>query len=131
MELFPWKPEYSVQNEIIDTQHKGLVSTINQLFEAMRTGKTEDQILSILKSLQKYTISHFNTEETMMKKAAYPDFDAHHAQHVAFINQIKTQMDNLEAGKQSVSIELLKFLREWLTQHILKVDKQYVTHIKS
>jgi hemerythrin-like metal-binding protein len=130
MELFAWKPEYSVQNDTIDTQHKGLVSTINKLFEAMSTGKTQAQILPILKSLQSYTISHFSTEEAMMKKVSYPDFDNHQAQHLAFIDQVKTQMVNLEAGKQSVSIELLKFLREWLTQHILKVDKQYSPYLK-
>jgi len=102
MELFPWKPEYSVQNDIIDSQHKGLVNTIN----------------------------HFKQEETLMRQYKYPDLPAHQSQHQAFTDQVATLMKDVAAGRQTVSITLLKFLKDWLQNHILKVDKLYSSHIR-
>lgn len=129
MELFSWKPEFSVSNPTIDSQHKGLIDNINKLFEAMRTGKAENEINGILKSLQKYTITHFRHEESLMKQKEYPELTVHQAEHVRFTEQINSLIAEVESGKKTVSIELLKFLKEWLLNHILKVDMRYSSHI--
>jgi hemerythrin len=38
MALMEWKDKYSVNVPTIDTQHQNLFATINELFDAMRSG---------------------------------------------------------------------------------------------
>ena len=67
---FVWEEKFSVGNEDIDTQHKGLFSLGNELFEASRT----QSIKPIIMRLYKYTREHFSSEEEMMKRIGYPLF---------------------------------------------------------
>jgi hemerythrin len=41
------------------------------------------------------------------------------------IQQVKDLQEKLDAGSHSISFELLHFLKNWLTKHILESDKQY------
>lgn len=131
MELFNWKSEYSVENVTIDSQHKGLFNIINELFTAMRTGKTEEKTKIILKKLQQYTVSHFKYEEEKMKQYNYPDLNTHKQLHQSFVSRIETFIAESEAENKTISIDLLKLLKEWLQNHILKIDKQYTPFIGS
>ena len=38
---------------------------------------------------------------------------------------------DFEAGKVLLSVDLMNFLRDWLTSHILKSDKRYAPFMKA
>ena len=130
MNLFEWKDNYSVDIKSIDDDHQGLFKLINQLFEAMSHGKAKDILSETLSKLIDYTKTHFRREEMYFSTTNYPDYQEHKLQHELFVEKIvnlKIQFDN---GDQQISVELIKFLSEWLVNHIIISDKRYMVYLK-
>jgi len=79
----------------------------------------------ILNRLVKYTVIHFNHEEEYMKLYDYPDYDSHRKEHLELTTQVQDFSKRLAEGKSSFSLELMTFLKDWLTNHILGTDMKY------
>lgn len=126
---FPWKDAYSVQVPEIDEQHKRLVAIINRLQDAMLQGKGRAVIESVLSDLEDYTRTHFTFEEELLAKSGYPKFMAHEAQHSGFIAKLTQLRDEYRSGSITMSVQVMEFVRDWLTQHILQDDKAYSEHM--
>ena len=126
MSLITWSDKYSVKNLQIDTQHKKLVSLINELHDAMRTGTAKTKLEKILNDLILYTKEHFRTEEQLMQKANYKNFPIHKNEHENLTVKVVDLQKAVKAGTANITIELMNFLRDWLVNHIEKSDKQYV-----
>lgn len=124
MALLDWKNEYSINNKIIDEQHKKLVDLINQLHTAMSEGKGKDILGKILEELVSYTVFHFSSEEKFMKEHNYSGYSLHKIEHDKLTKQVVEFQDNYKAGKSMVSQELMKFLKDWLVNHIIGSDKK-------
>ena len=126
MSLITWNDSYSVNIREIDRQHMKLVQIINELNEAMLEGKANDVLAKIVRELVSYTKTHFSKEEGYMERYGYPDVSAHKLQHSAFVNKISDLSDDFESGRLGVSIDLMKFLKDWILKHIKGTDMKYV-----
>jgi hemerythrin len=129
MSLITWNDSYSVNIREIDRQHLKLVQIINDLNEAMRGGTANDVLVKIIRELVSYTKTHFATEEGYLDRYGYPDASAHKLQHSAFVNKISEFRDDFEIGRLGVSIEIMKFLKDWLLKHIKGTDMKYVPYL--
>ncbi len=130
MELIKWTKEYSIGIKEIDNQHEGLVIIINELFNLMSEGKARNKLKDIFDHLTDYTKKHFKTEEILMVKYAYPNFDQHKQEHTKFIEKLFDLKKEFESNKLTISLEVLNFLKDWLLNHILISDKKYVSVVK-
>jgi len=130
MALFEWKDSFSVGIDSIDEDHRGLINIINELFDAISHGMAKERIFSDLAKLIDYTKTHFKREETFFEKTNYPLLEEHKQQHDAFIKKINDLQNDFEKGNQTISVELLKFLTDWLVNHILSSDRKYKEHFK-
>lgn len=130
MLLIPWTEELSVQIETIDAQHKKLVDIINAMYEAMQVGKATDFMCRILADLTAYTQDHFAYEERLFKRHGYAQAAVHHDSHTILIQQLKALQDQMDEG-QPISIKVFSFLKKWLSEHILKEDRQYSPFLRS
>jgi hemerythrin len=126
-----WNNGFSVEVESLDKQHQRLFAMLNELHDAMKAGKGKLFAPAILERLVDYTREHFAAEEALMKRANYPDFASHKAEHEKLKNEIAKMLKNAEGGDSGVSMELSDFLREWLKTHILQRDKQYSGHLRT
>jgi hemerythrin-like metal-binding protein len=107
----------------IDAQHKRLVELVNQLDDAMRAGKGREVVGKVLTDLVEYTVFHFAFEERLMDQYGIASTAAHKGEHkklVADVGAFKTKFEN---GSAAVTTELMSFLRDWLSNHILRTDK--------
>ena len=130
MSLIAWSDaKFSVKNPTIDSQHQRLVEMINELNEAMASRKGFDTTNKVLEKAVAYTVYHFQTEEELMEKFAYPGRAAHKAQHEAFKTKVAALQRDFSEHDASVPRELLSYLREWLTQHIVTVDRELGTFL--
>ncbi len=129
-DLFPWTSAMQLSIEEIDTHHKELVRLINQLHKAMRMQKGSSQLEIILNNLVEYTVFHFGFEEELFANFEYPDQDKHIETHKNLIAKINSFKNDFKQGKATVSLDLMGFLKDWLKEHILKTDKQYVPFLK-
>jgi hemerythrin len=131
MPLFTWNDSYSVSVQQFDDQHKVLFNLVNDLHDAMAQGKGRDRIGQTLNTLISYTRGHFSAEETALRKAGYPQYEQHKKEHDAFTAKVLDFETTYKAGTSNVTVDLMGFLREWLSNHILKIDKQYASYLKN
>lgn len=120
-----WTDDLTVGIKDIDTQHKELIARINNMFDAIITGKGKEEISGTLRFLEDYVIMHFGMEEELMLNCDYPDYSLHLSQHMRFIeklSELKNKFETQGASSELV-IDLNRHVVEWLINHICKVDK--------
>ncbi|WP_048093592.1 bacteriohemerythrin [Geoglobus acetivorans] len=125
MALISWNESFSVNIKEIDEQHKKLVSMINRLHDAMLEGKGKEIMGELLNDMVEYTITHFSTEEKLMEQYNYPGYIKHKAEHEQFVSKVGEFKKKYEDGQLTLTMEVLSFLKSWLTNHILNSDKKY------
>lgn len=130
MALIEWNDDLSVGVALFDNQHKKLVEQLNTLHAAMLEGKSTDVLGSIFKELSDYTGYHFASEEDAFFKYGYPETDVHIDEHSKLLNKVADLCTQYKKGTLVVSIELLDFLRGWVSDHIMKTDKKYSSFLK-
>lgn len=126
-----WDNSYSVGFTAIDDQHKELVKMINELFESSEKGAAaaDQAFFKTIKKAVEYARNHFSDEVKYMVQAEYPNVTEHRRLHDDFMTSVLTAMHEFEAGK-TAPIELAKFLKNWLLNHIAKADKQYMPFLE-
>ena len=125
MAFMTWDTHFVTGNSEIDGQHQKLVNLINQLHEAMRTGKGGNALSGIFDELLAYTDYHFKTEEKLFDSIDYQEKDKHKKEHQELVKQALALQVKFQSGATLVTIEVLKFLKNWVSDHILKMDMTY------
>ncbi len=124
-----WQEGYSVGIRALDDDHKRLLYLINNLCTAAhyRTDMAFER--QALNEVIDYTKTHFAREENLLQSHQYPDFAAHKQQHEVMIAKVNELAQRYERDRDGTIDELLKYLREWLVQHILGTDHKYRAHL--
>ncbi len=130
MALFEWNEKIQTGIGEIDEQHKKLIGYINDLHDAMRQAKTKEIMENILDGLFEYTKYHFSFEEKMLEKYDYEKLDDQKKSHVIYVQKIDELAEKHAKNQLGISIDVLNFLLDWIKNHILKDDMQYVPLLK-
>lgn len=130
--LIEWTDELSVGIDSIDEQHKKLVNMINALNDAMLTNSSHELLGKIFTGLAAYTQKHFAYEENMFAEYGYTDSEEHKRQHNELIAQVVELKERfIEDPQGTMSADLMLFLKRWLTNHIMRTDKEYAEFLIS
>ena len=122
---FEWKPEYSVNIEKLDGQHKDFIIIMNKLYDSI-SGKKEGAILQdIFAELVAYAKFHFQTEETYFDEFGYPGTLEHKKAHLEFFEKVAALKEKSADHEIEISFELIDFLEDWLLNHLADVDQKY------
>lgn len=125
--LIQWTEALSVKVPSMDSDHRVLVDLINQLASAEKIGNRR-VAESVLDELLNYAIDHFDREERFLQKSGYPlsDLVEHKLQHALFAETIQDiRWQYLRGFRPRINQEVLLFLRDWLSKHILVEDMKY------
>ncbi|MDR0634775.1 MAG: bacteriohemerythrin [Azoarcus sp.] len=120
-----WSDEYSVGIPEIDDQHKMLFELIDRIHTAILEHKGTAACVEVLDELVDYTRIHFALEQSLMHMGHYPDYEAHCALHRSLVAEVEALQSRIHSGSAAISFELLHFLRNWLSKHIMGEDKKY------
>ncbi|MEL3905635.1 MAG: bacteriohemerythrin [Treponema sp.] len=125
-----WDPSYDVGVDSVDRQHRHLVSLINNLYNACLGEKAEleETFREVMKELVEYVMIHFKDEETIMESISYPTLKEHKQKHELFVKEILHSVNAYKNGKQFVPNSFVRFLRDWLFNHILIDDKEWAKY---
>ncbi len=123
MPFILWRSSLSVGNDLIDSQHQKLIEIINQLFDGINKKDTQFKMEEIFKELLAYTKYHFNAEEEIMMRTGNPHLLSHKKAHQDLITKVNALKLNSIIGDEKLKMEVFKFLKNWLTEHIMNVDK--------
>lgn len=125
MVLIKWTQNLSVGINEIDLQHQKLIELINQLHDLMKSGQGKEALGVVLEDLIDYTKTHFGFEEDYFKKFDYEHTKEHMLEHKKLTEKVLDFKKDFESGKVSVTIDVMNFLKDWLTNHIKGTDKKY------
>ncbi len=125
MPFVEWSNELSVGISEVDKEHQKLVAILNQLDEAMKTGKGTRVMGEILDQLVEYTVVHFESEEKFMVASEYPGLALHQTQHRQLVEKVEKLRVKFVASGKRITREMMDFLKYWLTNHILVDDKAF------
>jgi hemerythrin-like metal-binding protein len=132
MPIMTWTADLSVGVSSLDTDHKVLMSLINQLGDALGGDEPHDTVRRVLDALLDYTVYHFEREEALMLACRYPDLEAHAQTHATLRSQVSEIRDRYQHSPQSIRArEVLGFLEKWLTTHIIGRDLLYAPFMQS
>jgi len=132
MAFMQWSPNMSVGLSELDEDHRYLIKIINDLADAIgaASGKVRSDVLrQSLRGLQRYAEFHFAREEGVMRACGYAPLGRHQEEHRDFTEKMtalsKSFDDDDGAAPAEINEELLDYLKDWLTHHILIVDMSY------
>ena len=132
-----WREQMSIGIKAIDADHQHLIEIINHLEQAIQTpekakGGREDSLRILFGRLRAYTREHFSREEGMQSTSHYKGLKENQEEHRALISELDQLssrfMEGPKADDPVSDEEMLKFLRHWLVDHIIKVDLKMRGH---
>lgn len=134
-EPIEWSDKMTTGVPEVDSQHRFLVDTLREANSRLLNDHESALLGEIAKDLLTYAIMHFETEENLMKRygyaEAFPELaKIHVAQHRDFSHQVVAVCDNLREGRQVSRIEVLKYLNEWLRNHVLGIDQKLAAFVR-
>ncbi len=133
---FKWKEEYNLNIDEIDKQHKKLMEIGRRAYDiaVIDDGYDRyDEIMTIIDELLEYTKYHFEYEEDMLKKCNYDhihDQEEEHGFYVYKINEVASRED-IDDNQRKVILEIIDFLSEWISKHIMIADRKYAEFLKT
>lgn len=133
--MFKWKNTYSCNITEIDRQHNKLFEIGSRIYDTASLQDNYDhydEIMLILKELTDYTVYHFRYEEELMVKYGYANYEEHKIEHDFFEKKIlRIARKDLEGNQNETLMEIVKFVADWISGHILKSDMGYKDYLKS
>jgi hemerythrin-like metal-binding protein len=128
---FSWTDDMSVGNSMLDFDHRQLIGLVNELHTATSRGEGRAIVGDILGRLLSYTEGHFQREEHHMENMRYSRIAEHKEQHQQLLERLRTLQQQLEAGHVSVAAKVSILLRDWLSIHLQREDKQFAAEMKN
>jgi len=125
-----WSEDLSVGIDMVDEDHKKLLSLINQLQTAAHYQTDNTLIESTLNDLVDYTKYHFSREEQLMEQNNYPDLAGHKEQHEAMVKQVTEFINEYRVDNTRTIDNVISYLKTWLINHIKGTDREYIPYIK-
>ncbi|MBF0127613.1 MAG: hemerythrin family protein [Magnetococcales bacterium] len=124
MDTLQWSESLSVGFQEVDDDHKKLVVMLNTLITAIQEKNSRSIIGKVLHELISYTSWHFRHEERLMQTYRFKGFLAHKGEHAELINQAGELQRKFTHEGVDLTQDVLEFLKTWLTNHILKTDRE-------
>ena len=125
-----WDDNLSVGIEMIDNDHKKLLTLINNLQTAVYYPTGEGFERQALEEVVNYTKYHFQREEDLMQKHGYPDYEAHKQQHEEMVSKVNGFVTAYEENREGAIEEATQFLKTWLINHIAGTDQRYTPYLR-
>ena len=129
MALVRWDDKYLLGQEQVDAEHRSLFDLINDFYDAYMEDRDRNRVLALFNRLVDYAQKHFTNEERLMVEAGYPDLDAHRQHHERLFEQIFRLNERLQDRAINPEHDTVKFLRNWLGDHIVHDDLVFGAHL--
>ncbi|MBN1969990.1 MAG: bacteriohemerythrin [Candidatus Delongbacteria bacterium] len=120
-----WSSDFKLGHELIDMHHERLINLYNYLLDRI---DFSDVYSKAVNELIDYADYHFKEEEKLMIENDYVEFKDHKILHDAFLKDLKENI--VKADKNNID-EILIFLRAWIINHVLHVDRKLAIFLRS
>ncbi len=126
IEKIHWEKEFSIGNDGIDHDHKKIIKIYNGIVDSVSKEEVNiDECAKFLSEMTDYALSHFKKEESYMQQFSYPKFKEHKHYHMEYLYEVSLFNLAFSDLRRPDPLKVLKFLREWWTNHIQNIDREY------
>jgi hemerythrin len=125
-----WSDSLDIGIDEINRQHQTLLHLVNELYHLLNHNYGLNSIKRVVQGLIDYTANHFTYEETLFDQIDYSQAQHHREKHQHLVQEVLEFQKRVERGEE-IGDELMSFLKNWLTQHIMREDKAYSEEFKS
>lgn len=123
MAYFEWADDMEIDRGPIDQDHRLLVEQVNALHTATSRGEGQAIVAELLEALERDTVEHIEREESFLHRVGYPESQGHRLGHQRFIDELRVLRQRQAQGHVTVAAQLSQLLRDWLSVHIRRNDK--------
>ena len=132
---FKWKESYCLNIDEIDIQHKRLLKIGDEVYDIAILDDAYDhydEIMIVIDKLLEYIEYHFNYEENMLKEYNYEELHNQEEEHSFYIHKVKliASREDIDDNQRKTILEILDFLAQWITNHIMVSDRKYAIYLK-
>ena len=122
---------YRIGLNIIDTQTRKWLETINKLYGDFKRKSPAKTVLQSLDELIDYTGYHFGFEEKYLKDFSYPRYDDFKLAHDQFIGTLQANRSNYANGETISLIKIIIFIKSWMSSYKSMLDEDFVRMFKA
>lgn len=131
MSYFEWDNRYDLGIDKMNTEHRGLISLMNQLYDLNTSGASHAKLKADLLELERRTVEHFDHEEKYQASINFPGLTQHKNIHASLLKQFGEHKTRFIAAGKGLDLEFFAFLKLWLSAHIAGIDRKYADHANS
>ena len=130
---FEWTEELATNVLWIDTQHKYIITEMQDILNAIAAGKGEQEIQADITLLEVIASSHFATEESYMHKYNFSGHNSHKTDH----EKLGEIIERFKSGYEERGIysgftaEIKSALIKYWTDHIPNFDMPLAAFFKN
>lgn len=122
-----WEDKYNTGYKGIDEQHIELIGIINDFYNCVENSNSnKEDIKNVFKRTIDYIIYHFSYEEQLMHSINYNKILDHLSYHKEFTQTISEYINNYENNSLDDIDDVIHYLKNWLLNHILVMDKKFI-----
>ena len=118
-----WGHKFETGVKEIDLQHHYFMELINRIAVELKQPSPEKYRKRLLYELYKYAEFHFISEENLLLKYNFPEYDQHSQLHHELIEKLSSH------SFLDTSDEFLGFLMDWFLHHTVSEDKKIGRYI--
>jgi hemerythrin-like metal-binding protein len=109
----------------MDDQHGILMDSLNELRTSLSQGADPAAVREVLTRITALTTMHFEAEEALMTRFAYPGLEEHRAEHQKLLAQLTDYANHPNSTRAGSEGALVEFLRNWFIEHVEGMDQKY------
>lgn len=126
MPTIPWDDTILLGIDIIDDDHKFILSRINSFILAIEDGKNFATIRDAFREMEQSIFQHLAFEEGLLQKAGYTGFDGHKATHDRLTDELEQIWDDMLADPSfQPNAAARAWIESWLFVHVRNEDFAY------
>ncbi|MCG3168568.1 MAG: Bacteriohemerythrin [Pseudomonadales bacterium] len=142
-----WREQLAVGDPQIDQDHRYLLCLFNCIELSLSSAETLGHLPLFFGQLLEYTCEHFQREEALQARVGYPALAEHRSAHARIVEMLVeldgglqrefallggvenvavidgTRRAALDALRARLGPELLQLAREWVIEHVIRMDK--------
>lgn len=118
-----------ISTEVLNYDHLGFVSIINELYEAFNKNENRENFLNLLEEFEIYAIAHFQTEEKYYKMFDFSNIELKILKNEILLDKMK-DCKNCFLNKKMDQKQLIIFLFNWLVVHFKEHDIKFDNFLK-
>jgi len=130
VEKFSLSGVYLVGDELLDAQHKVILSYMSKVYTYLLADKKGNDLFDLTDRLDTFCKLHFLDEEKVMEEKDFTGIADHKAQHALFVMHLENFIGRYEELNSVKNVDELLFLKGWFMEHIEEFDRKYAEYKK-